>query len=789
MTALVASHASICSPSKRSLSPIGPLDAPSPKRVALHSPGPLPAAPAAAQGLPLTGSGTSNGGAASLAGTGGGAGAAGCRLLWRGKVLNEQGIGLYGIAFIAHLFSVSSSASPHPSFSPFEDPFASSTRVSSSGADMCLGLEMLRGAAIRVLGEVKVLRADYGGEPDARLPEKVPSNAKGKAKEVEIETVRLETPTDVRVYVDERCPETVEWFEERFCREGKEGWGVKIDAGGATMSFSVFTSLRVETDRRRRAGEEVVIFASYPDLSMPSATPPSAAHESEDVDPTASTSASQPRPPLSLLLGRPVKPAGRTPRPDDPLPRENLFTAKLRKTASLPASAFASTAGKSAPVTALFRDASSAICSANPPKQKRQTAKDKAIASLLGKNSQPAPSRANSRPPPPVIAFPVPPLPPASGGIGLKRTFPRSDSSSRLFGNLPSATRQSSLPPPQPLSRRSSVSLAPSNDALARPFQRSRSSRSSAMSVDSPPSSDSEFPPTSARLYARAARGGSRAPSPTFSVASTSFGGLDEEGEAGVTMEENESLDGLGELRSLGARPGGGAQKRGMGRSSSLPVGKFLGGTKSEKVVGRKEKDRRERQETALPPAAVATVGATTATGDQSTLESRNKNTVKKLALNRLTALGVGKDHGEFRDVFSMVTRGVAFAMRSTFKTDLLCPSDRRRAEDLIGQHLRLYLPESYFASSAPSNPPSCTAGETTFPLVHVEIDVESGAPPPPPAEPLAEPPSLAAEAASLPSPKSLGDGLDEPNPVMMPEGDDHDLEMEATQLVEGETQ
>ncbi|GAA5887551.1 hypothetical protein JCM5296_002615 [Sporobolomyces johnsonii] len=773
MAALVASTASTASPSKRSLSPAGPLDAPSPKRVALHSPVPPPAAPATAQRPPLARTGTSNGSAASSASAGGGPAAAGCRLLWRGKVLDEHGEGLYGIAFIAHLFSVSSSASPHPSFSPFDDPFASTTRASSSGADMCLGLEMLRGSAIRVLGEVKVLRAGHGGEADVRLPEKVPVTAKGKgkAKDVEVEAVKVETPTDVRVYVDERCPETVEWFEERFCREGREGWGVKVDAGG----------------------EEVVIFASYPDLSLLSATPPSAAQESKDVDATASTSTSQPRPPLTLLLGRPVKSAGRTPRPDDPMPRENLFAAKLRKTASLPASAFASPAGKSAPVTALFRNASSATSSANVSKPKRQTAKDKAIASLLSKNSQPAPPRANSRPPPPTIAFPPPPLPSASGGLGLKRTLSRSDSSSRLFGNLSHASRQSSLPPSQPHSRRSSVSLAAPDAAPSRPFQRSRSSRSSAMLVDSPPSSDAEFPQTSARLFARAARGGSRAPSPTLSIASTSFGGLDEAGEAGVKMEENESLDGLGELTSLGARPGtgAGAQKRGMGRSSSLPVGQFLGGVKGAKGVGGKEKDRREREGTALPPPPAAAVGATTGMGEQSTLESRNKNIVKKLALNRMTALGVGKDHSEFRDVFSMVTRGVAFAMRPTFKTTLLCPSDRRRAEDLVGQHLRLYLPDSYFTSSAPSNPPSHTAGETTVPPVHVQVDVDSPAPPPPPAESLAEPPPLAAEAASLPSPRSLGDGLDEPITVMMRdgEGDDDDIEMEATQLVEGETQ
>jgi hypothetical protein len=30
----------------------------------------------------------------------------------------------------------------------------------------------------------------------------------------------VETPTDVRVYIDDRCPETVDWFQDKFCREG-----------------------------------------------------------------------------------------------------------------------------------------------------------------------------------------------------------------------------------------------------------------------------------------------------------------------------------------------------------------------------------------------------------------------------------------------------------------------------------------------------------------------------------------------------------------------------------------
>lgn len=115
-----------------------------------------------------------------------------------------------GIAIVAHLFSVpfhspllSQGSSTR---SPFDDPFASASSAASSGADMCLGLEMLRG------GDIRVVETDLqvGGECG----------------------LSVETPTDVRVYVDERCPESVGWFERTFCVEGRQGRGVKLDVGG-----------------------------------------------------------------------------------------------------------------------------------------------------------------------------------------------------------------------------------------------------------------------------------------------------------------------------------------------------------------------------------------------------------------------------------------------------------------------------------------------------------------------------------------------------------------------------
>lgn len=98
---------------------------------------------------------------------------------------------------------------------------------------MCLGLEMLRGAPITVKGEVRVRKKGESPAVERKLPPSGAKKGKGRAKEEEVQTVEVETPTDVRVYIDERCPETVDWFEDKFCREGSEGCGIKLDAGGA----------------------------------------------------------------------------------------------------------------------------------------------------------------------------------------------------------------------------------------------------------------------------------------------------------------------------------------------------------------------------------------------------------------------------------------------------------------------------------------------------------------------------------------------------------------------------
>lgn len=153
---------------------------------------------------------------------------------------------------------------------------------------MCLGLEMMRGGDLRVLGEVSVTQGgkELGAEGASGGRK---TNGKGKGKE-ELEQVQVETPTDVKVYVDPRCPETRDWFEDRFCRAGCEGRGLRVDMGGELFSFpSSFVSLSplepeaADMGRCRRRGNHhirlpspcsLLLLGRYPSATHPHHPPP-----------------------------------------------------------------------------------------------------------------------------------------------------------------------------------------------------------------------------------------------------------------------------------------------------------------------------------------------------------------------------------------------------------------------------------------------------------------------------------------------------------------------------------
>lgn len=265
-------------------------------------------------------------------------------------------------------------------------------------------------------------------------------------------------------------------------------------------------------------------------------------------------------------------------------------------------------------------------------KPKRQTAKDKVIASLLGKNDEMAPPRSRPRAnssQPPSIAFPPPPPPLSAAG----RPFARSASSrfpSTASNSSSASSRQASLPP---LAQAGLPRRASTSGPAGRPFQRTLSR--SSMLLDSPPGSDDDLAPCPHPQ--RPSRSASRAPSPTPSLSSV-LGDADDLDDAG-----GEGLDAVADLRSFGAPLGGarGGRAKGMARSSSLPVGQFAlgGGGSGAAAAGSGEKARRAQREVTVLPSAGPREGSAAPEGTkEGAIETRNKNVRRLLSLSCFTA-------------------------------------------------------------------------------------------------------------------------------------------------------
>lgn len=188
------------------------------------------------------------------------------RLLWRGSLQLHDGdhdafaashspgslagpgppLQLQGLAMVASSFSLSTSkaAQQHDP----DDPFSSSSspfKIDNT-AELCLDIEMLRNSPLyieRRRARVKIASLDSANEIDdtfqdqilgitkphgrKSLKKSIEMLRKGKAKALSssqqfpFETVYLETEQDnnLSLYIDERCHETVEYFNDFFCTE------------------------------------------------------------------------------------------------------------------------------------------------------------------------------------------------------------------------------------------------------------------------------------------------------------------------------------------------------------------------------------------------------------------------------------------------------------------------------------------------------------------------------------------------------------------------------------------
>ncbi|KAK4058188.1 hypothetical protein OIO90_000927 [Microbotryomycetes sp. JL221] len=524
-----------------------------------------------------------------------------CRLLWRGRMIDESNNGrpLYGIAIVAQLFAVASlsalpSSSPRIASmqpSPFDDPF--STTSTSSGADMCLGLEMLRGADLKIKNQVKVTCSTI---PDNARPSSSGSSSKSKTLNENIKTtstcpvVDVETPTDVRLYVDPRCPDSVAWFQDMFCREGRQGLGFKLDVGG----------------------DEIVMFASLPSKIQ------------DDVTQTL--------PELSLLLGRIKKPVVRAPRPDDPMPRENLFASKLRQSMSMPT------------IDIDKRSKPRTTTTVPGIKSKRQA---KAFLTLMGdKPTKDSNSLRNNRSQSIDLAEPP-----------SKRALQRSTS----VYDFSSASITSKA---KSIELSSSTFLKPLGESRASSRGPLKRSRSVMMMTGSPSSSP---PPAITQRSLSFSRSTSRVPgSPTLSLSTNDI--LDQYDQDDDHLG-GEQHDELGELRttmvsnrnSKIVASGGNGTRLGLSRSASLPIGSF-----QRKIT---QDDNNKTNEESI--------------------EIRNKQTIRKVVFSQLTHRGIVRDDVQFKDVFAMTSKGVQFAFRQTIKTLVL---DKIAATSIVDKHLDMYL-------------------------------------------------------------------------------------------------
>jgi hypothetical protein len=144
------------------------------------------------------------------------------------------------------------------SSSIFDDPF-SPFASRNDGADLCLDIEMLRHADLRASRIVRLgkttgvvpreyVRGSKGLKERIELLRRgkiglLTTGDKGKVKE-DMERVEVERQADLRLYLDDRCSRTREWFEKTFCLE-------KVSSTAPRMPQPFFASIEFPFVKRR----------------------------------------------------------------------------------------------------------------------------------------------------------------------------------------------------------------------------------------------------------------------------------------------------------------------------------------------------------------------------------------------------------------------------------------------------------------------------------------------------------------------------------------------------------
>ncbi|CAD6574036.1 MAG: hypothetical protein CYPHOPRED_005268 [Cyphobasidiales sp. Tagirdzhanova-0007] len=271
------------------------------------------------------------------------------RLLWRGSLSSPD---LDGLAIVAPSFRLAAINE--------DDPFSSShnqectSQNTAVNAELCLDLEMMRNSTLAVREKrVRLVPLRDGATPNGLHANIPPAKLHGrKALKSSIEMLRkgktqplftpkvndhqdgsrdsvayLELPTiydhALSLYIDKRCPETVAWFNEIFCKEPVDS-STRLTGTGVLLSLNPESKL-INGNDSHAANASIVVYGRLVDQGP---------FETSE------------RPIVQLHVARPRNPKELEPKPGDPAPRENLFAQQLRRTVSQPALTLSTSAVK-----------------------------------------------------------------------------------------------------------------------------------------------------------------------------------------------------------------------------------------------------------------------------------------------------------------------------------------------------------------------------------------------------------------------------------------------------------
>jgi hypothetical protein len=269
---------------------------------------------------------------------------ASARLLWRGSITvsaqdycagepttsfhndpdpdGDDDVQLHGLAIVAPSFNVAD-LEQDDFFSSGSKATATTTNGNGASkaerinADLCLDLEMLRHRTLSVRSRrVKLAGPGNDGMIDnaakeegkvhgrRALKKSIEMLRKGKSRQIdsqeEGEIVHLDIPSAsnqaLKLYIDPRCQDTVEWFNEVFCSQLVDPVTLRTSTGIA-ISLGVENALLAPTNDAR---DTIVV---YGQVDMRAANHSSAA------------------PVLQLYVARQEDMTELGPRPDDPAPR------------------------------------------------------------------------------------------------------------------------------------------------------------------------------------------------------------------------------------------------------------------------------------------------------------------------------------------------------------------------------------------------------------------------------------------------------------------------------------